>query len=485
MTIPAKLKPPSPTRAFASLSLDDTDKDKADVTVPQKTEAVRDDELEAFRRAWRAEVQAKKEVEVDAGGVLWKSRGDEATSDKAVSEVGDKKGKEKGAEDAESWPEPLSPRSPRAPTSPIKTLRSLSPTKGGASAVPHRPRSPVKQPLHAQPNARSPTKATFKSALSPKAALRSFPSASAAPPPAPAAPASEPTSDSDDTMPFPQRKRGGDAIALYTRAVEAEQGGRLSDALHLYRRAFRADDNVDRLYALTLRKAEAERERVAATAAKEEVGEVAPTPTTADIVDPSAPELPEYTFTREVQVHPDYEKGAPAGRVGVSRLTGLLERRVGVPPETDDADAKAQAANGGKDAQRFDPAASFRAADPALPTPIATLPAELLDRILSFLDVIGVERFALTCWRARLLTAQCGLWRRLAERIYSPPMVPEAGVGKVLARKHRDEWRTTLVEEERLRMDGCYISVCHYIRPGAGEQWVTITHMSEYLGGGG
>lgn len=32
-----------------------------------------------------------------------------------------------------------------------------------------------------------------------------------------------------------------------------------------------------------------------------------------------------------------------------------------------------------------------------------------------------------------------------------------------LGRKYGAEWRTVLVEEERVRMDGCYIAVCHYM----------------------
>ena len=49
-----------------------------------------------------------------------------------------------------------------------------------------------------------------------------------------------------------------------------------------------------------------------------------------------------------------------------------------------------------------------------------------------------------------------------------------------LARRHDMEWRTTFLEEQRLRMDGCYISVCHYLRPGAGDEWVAVTHMITY-----
>jgi F-box protein 9 len=107
---------------------------------------------------------------------------------------------------------------------------------------------------------------------------------------------------------------------------------------------------------------------------------------------------------------------------------------------------------------------TFLPSDEALPTPIALLPPELLDPVLSHLDVASIERFALTCWRARYLTASATVWKRIAEGIYrGPAMVPDGWNARDLARRHAGEWRTTLVEEERIRMDGCYISVCHYM----------------------
>lgn len=43
-------------------------------------------------------------------------------------------------------------------------------------------------------------------------------------------------------------------------------------------------------------------------------------------------------------------------------------------------------------------------------------------------------------------------------------MLPPGGLtAKDLVQKHAGEWRTTLIEEERVRMDGCYIAVCHYM----------------------
>lgn len=59
-------------------------------------------------------------------------------------------------------------------------------------------------------------------------------------------------------------------------------------------------------------------------------------------------------------------------------------------------------------------------------------------------------------------------------------MVDEQITANDLVERHDGEWRTTFIEEERIRMDGCYISVCHYIRPGSGDEWVAVTHMITY-----
>lgn len=94
------------------------------------------------------------------------------------------------------------------------------------------------------------------------------------------------------------------------------------------------------------------------------------------------------------------------------------------------------------------------------PVPIATLPLELLEPVLQRLDIASIERFAATCWQARVLTAKSLVWRKLVERIYRGPMFD--GDVQELVKKH-DGWRSTLIEEDRVRLDGCYISVCHYM----------------------
>lgn len=164
------------------------------------------------------------------------------------------------------------------------------------------------------------------------------------------------------------------------------------------------------------------------------------------MVSSAAPVDEPYSFQRHIQLQPDYEKALPpqvhtAVSTRPSPLTALLTSLPISPIDT-----------------------QFLPANEDLPLPIARLPAELLDPIFLNLDLMSLERFALTCWRARYLTAVSDLWKRIALRMYqSPAMVPEGWNMKDAAKRHGGEWRTTVVEEERVRMDGCYISVCHYV----------------------
>lgn len=227
--------------------------------------------------------------------------------------------------------------------------------------------------------------------------------------------------------------------------------------------------------------------------AAEEVKEaVSNTPTSTDIVSAAVPADEPYSFQRHLQFQPDYQRAphpsngpqtSPSAATAAlpttrkrSPLTILFDK-ASVPPDE----------------------AQFMPANEDKPLPLASLPAELLEPIFRHLDLASLERFGLTCWRSRLLTAKANVWKRRVHEIYRWPMVPASahtdGVNDDdddtqaqvqvptpldLARRHGMEWRTTFIEEERVRMDGCYISVCHYVRPGAGDEWVAVTHMITY-----
>ena len=230
-------------------------------------------------------------------------------------------------------------------------------------------------------------------------------------------------------------------------------------------------DNVDRLYAHHRSKIKPE----------------PITPTSTDLVSADPPTTAPYTFQRTIQTAPDYdphhahghphaELASPTGvsSTRLSPLTALL--------------------------RRADPDPSSRPFAPAnedLPVPIDSLPSEVFEHVLHHLDLAGIESFGSTCWRARWLTAHSEEWKRRAEKIYSRPALnPEEVVFADMGRRHGGEWRTVLVERERVRMDGCYIAVCHYMcvagcfnatgglmnrRPGAGDEWVTVSCESRWL----
>lgn len=200
-------------------------------------------------------------------------------------------------------------------------------------------------------------------------------------------------------------------------------------------------DNVDRVYQRSLPKHVAEEEETA-------------TPTSTDIVSAAVPVEEPYSFQRHLQFQPDYQKTQRRR----SPLSTLLDKS-SVPLDE----------------------AAFVPLDEEKPLPLASLPPELFEPIFNHLDVCSLERFGTTCWRARFLTSRADIWKKRVQTIYRWPMVTtQETTPQDLVQRHDGEWRTTFIEEDRVRMDGCYISVCHYVRPGSGDEWVAVTHMITY-----
>lgn len=195
------------------------------------------------------------------------------------------------------------------------------------------------------------------------------------------------------------------AIQLYTEAVEHEQSGKLNEALILYRKAFKLD-GMCLMATLTADNVD----RLYARQAK-----------------PTVAKKPEYTFERTIQTQPDYRSSHPHVDLGT-----ILAQKTDVEFVQEE------------------------------PIPIASLPIELFEPILAKLNVTSIERFAQTCWKARALTAKSVVWRKMVERIYRGPMVQD-WTPQDLVERHAGDWRTTLIEEDRVRLDGCYIAVCHYM----------------------
>lgn len=75
------------------------------------------------------------------------------------------------------------------------------------------------------------------------------------------------------------------------------------------------------------------------------------------------------------------------------------------------------------------------------------------------------------------------LARRLIVReTYFPPQIPSKLPLLSLAAAHNNDWRTTFVEQPRLRLNGAYIAACHYTRAGMHEEnvWVRVVHVVEF-----
>ena len=148
-----------------------------DIRIPQSS-SQDDDELERFRSEWRQEVQAKKGVNV--GPVVWKEYNEEIIHN-------DSQPRPRPRPRAQ---QPTSPPAPLqwSPTSPVKTHDTLLPK----DEPPDTERSHVES--------------------EPRLGLRTR-----------------------------KMDKARDPVQMYAKAVENEQSGRLSEALMLYRQAFKLD----------------------------------------------------------------------------------------------------------------------------------------------------------------------------------------------------------------------------------------------------
>ncbi|WVQ67343.1 uncharacterized protein L199_005539 [Kwoniella botswanensis] len=471
--------PPTPSSPDLASEIDQLSVNPSPSPAPpsQAKIDVEDAELEKFRNQWREEVKAKKGEPVHGG----------------ARTTGIGKGKEKEVEVGPvRWKGKQNDQPPAAePDLPSErsggSEKSLSPVKEKIKLP--SPISP-KKPLRFVPG-----EAVDLDKLDSYLTTTTF---------TPFKPASvhRPTRFTGSIAPEGQERES--AIQIYQRAIESEQSGKLNEALMLYRKAFKLDDDIDRTYARSLKN----KSNSITQDKKSQETELPPTPSSSDIISSKPPSIEPYSFARHIQTAPDYEKThLPAPAFTTSPLPALsrpAESVYPISPLTRMFNNLSTPSN----------ELTFHPDEEELPCPITKLPNELFEPILMNLDVTSIERFGSACWKSRWLTHVSLAWRDIAERIYKPPaMLPPApqitgdmqertgGDGenegmisqkfneesrvepirvKDLVKRHRDEWRTTVVEEERIRMDGCYIAVCHYIRPGAGEEWVTITHMITY-----
>ncbi|EJD47940.1 hypothetical protein AURDEDRAFT_113215 [Auricularia subglabra TFB-10046 SS5] len=214
------------------------------------------------------------------------------------------------------------------------------------------------------------------------------------------------------------------ALDYYRLAVDYEQRGELDHALALYRKAFRLDAHVDKLYHKELQRSERVQSSVAATTGPEEPAVVYAAPISAIVAQLHACPPHELVFKPEDE-----------------------SRRGGVP--------------------------------------IARMPDELLVQVLVLLatngDVRAVERMSLVNRKLRLLTLDVTIWRTLVQLVYVPPQVADQHASLELMKRYKLDFRRMWIECPRVRLDGVYISVCHYMRNGVSENpWHHPQHLITY-----
>ncbi|KAJ7180737.1 hypothetical protein C8R46DRAFT_1070446 [Mycena filopes] len=223
------------------------------------------------------------------------------------------------------------------------------------------------------------------------------------------------------------------ALTLYKRAVELEQNGELDGALRLYRQAFRLEPNVDRAYHT--------QEMLASI--NEEQTKSLPESISGETVDQRAKAL-----QRAV---------VKAGEDAVV-LTGTLASLV----------------------EEFPPDLLFEPEDEEQP---------LIIMVLKRLHHTSIERFAAVSRKARVLTLDPGIWRDLVVLSYKPPQVAHLESMVPVVKQYHSDFRRVYIEHPRVRLDGVYIAVCHYVYALSvhgtmvvinSNSWVNISHLITY-----
>ncbi|KAI6023883.1 hypothetical protein PISMIDRAFT_29345 [Pisolithus microcarpus 441] len=245
------------------------------------------------------------------------------------------------------------------------------------------------------------------------------------------------TSNTPDSHDSPTLTR---AVGIYRSAVRHEQDGLLDEALKLYSQAFRLEPNVDRAYFW-----EERRSQQSAT----------PAPL---VGDPGSLLNAAYTGKGNVSVVPNTTIISTETEEKYC-ASGVLAKVVANYP----ADLV------------FTPEDERRGAA------LNVIPDELLLHILRSLDTTTIERFAAVCRKARVLSLDSSIWRDFVYVAYKPPQIPDADSVKTIIKRFNANYRQTYIEQPRLRLDGVYIAVCHYVRRGVSDYaWVNNMHLITY-----
>ncbi|KAG7445001.1 uncharacterized protein BT62DRAFT_933415 [Guyanagaster necrorhizus] len=222
----------------------------------------------------------------------------------------------------------------------------------------------------------------------------------------------------------PLSEAQGSALAVYRSAVAHEQRGDLDEALRLYRQAFRKDPNVDRAY---------HREEIIASSFSTQLHDT------------------QYAVVAEVPMH--RPKGTSVvWAASLANIVAGFPEMLHFEPEIEEDDVHLQ-----------------------------RIPDEVLIKILTRLDPTSLERFAAVNRKARVFSLDSTIWRKLVTATYRPPQVPNQEALHAVLERCLYDYRRVFIEHPRVRMDGVYIAVCHYVRSGLSENsWVNVNHLITY-----
>ncbi|KAI0075306.1 hypothetical protein K474DRAFT_1709112 [Panus rudis PR-1116 ss-1] len=266
----------------------------------------------------------------------------------------------------------------------------------------------------------------------------------------PHVPISPPRATSHAPIPLELGHKQRAAVDVYRQAIAMEQSGKLDEATELYRKAFRMHDQVDRVF----RTLEAQQQW---------------------IIEPTH----HHPHPRDRHSHPP-KHGHGHGRTSSRDMTHITEGMRTMEVSLRGHKFKTTSLPSLISAWPYE--LTFEPEDEREPIAINKLPDELLLYILSFLDVTSIERFGSVNRKARLITLDPYLWRLFVGSIYIPPQIAyDEEIEEVLESDYLGDYRRLYVEHPRIRLDGVYIAVCHYIRNGLSENaWVNITQLITY-----
>lgn len=255
-----------------------------------------------------------------------------------------------------------------------------------------------------------------------------------------------------------------DALEVYIRAVRHEQAGELDEALRLYRQAFRMNPGIDRIYTLGEQKAARAQESSALS------------------VTSAFPDI-------EAKLTNTFRPGGVSGVVHTHpKLASSFDQHISGVHARIVAD--------------FPEELSFEPEDEKAPSFLQWLPDELLVHILRYLGTLAIERFACVCRKARVITLDTAIWRldfslksilcamnqlvlncarcrigfvvnyavlivhpsrSFVEAVYRPPQISPNKLLDDIVKTYSSDYRRVYIEQPRVRLDGVYIAVCHYM----------------------